>query len=154
MDAPLRRLTPWVLLTLTAVVWFEDWLPLEGLQKTFGEDGLLRFVLGIVCIYTMFLVIERQRMEKRFTEVLGQFKQFYDARAKAKAGADASGKNLEAIRILVAALASAEAEVRESAESNLKRLTGNDFGSDPKAWEAWLEATGNTGETSPTEPQE
>jgi hypothetical protein len=152
MDGPLRRLTPWVLLTLAAVVWFEEVLPLEGLRKAFGADGLIRFVLGIVCIYTMFLVIERQRMEKRFTDVLGQFKQFYEARASAQEGAAAGDKSMEAIRILVAALSAADPEVRSSAATNLKRLTGNDFGADPKAWQAWLEAQAHAGEggTTPT----
>lgn len=145
MDGPLRRLTPWVLLTLAAAVWFEDVLPLDGLRKSFGEDGLIRFVLGVVCIYTMFLVIERQRMEKRFTAVLGQFKQFYDARAQAKGGAGGSEKSMEAIRILVAALSAPDPEVRDSAVTNLKRLTGNDFGADPRAWQAWLEATESAG---------
>ena len=72
----------------------------------------------------------------------------------AKDGAETSDKSKEAIRILTAALSSADPEVRTSAESNLKRLTGNDFGSDPKAWEAWLEATDNAGGTTAEDPQD
>ena len=52
-------------------------------------------------------------------------------------------KELEAVSILAAALESDDAEVVESAYKNLKRLTGEDFGRDPKAWHAYVESTRN-----------
>ena len=148
MDRTLRRLTPIVLIALGVIVWFEGALMPASLRDTFGDKGLLRFVVGILCFYTMFLVLERQHMEVKFTQVLGQFKEFYDKRAAIKeAGIDAA-KSLEAITILLAALSSTEADVAESAYTNLKRLTGKDFGRDPTAWEAFVEATRNAGENT------
>ena len=146
MDNTLRRMTPIVLIALAVIVWFEDALLPQSLRDGLGDKGLLRFVVGLLCFYTMFLVIERQRMEVKFTRVLGQFKEFYEKRAAAKEGGVDHAKSAEAIAILVAALASAEADVVESAYANLKRLTGKDFGRDPKAWQAFAEAGRNAGD--------
>ena len=139
MDDLLRRLTPFVLVILAGAVWFEGYLPLGSLGELFGENGLPRFVIGILCLYIAMLVIERQRMEARFTGVLASFKDFYAKRAAAPPAQVDQAKSFEAIRILVAALHSPEAEVRDSAFDNLKRLTGKDFGLAPGAWENWLE---------------
>lgn len=159
MDQALRRITPVVLLVLALLVWFEPLLPLDGIRERLGETGLLRFVTGVLCIYCLLLVMERQRMEARFTEVLGTFQKFYRARsarsghgsgdaAAAGAGdpAAASGpgsdeeseQSLAAVAILTAALGSAEADLRETAVENLQRLTGQEFGDDQAAWQAWL----------------
>ena len=130
MDGFLKKATPAVLILLGLFSWFETFL----LGK---EVGLTRFVLGVLCIYTAMLVVERQRMEARFAEVLGTFKDFYTQRKEAQKGADAE-KGLEAVGILIAALDSPDEGVRQSAEENLKRLTGKDFGRDVNAWSAWL----------------
>ncbi|MEE2887325.1 MAG: hypothetical protein VX951_07820 [Planctomycetota bacterium] len=129
MDGIFRKLTPIVLILLGLSVWFEP--------QVIPDAGVLRFVVGVLCLYTALLVFERHRMELRFTQVLGSFKQFYSERA-AGAGSVDKDKGLEAVRILVAALDSPEAAVRETAEENLKRLTGKDFGSDSAAWTGWL----------------
>jgi hypothetical protein len=134
-----------VLVALALIVWFESVLLPQSLRDSFGDKGLLRFVIGILCFYTMFLVVERQRMETKFTQVLGQFKEFYEKRAAVQEGGLDGGKSLEAMSILAAALASPEADVVESAYANLKRLTGKDFGRDQAAWEAYIEATRNAG---------
>ena len=147
MDSTLRRLTPILLVALALIVWFEDTLLPTGMRDAFGDKGLLRFVVGLLCFYTMFLVVERQRMEVKFTQVLGQFKEFYEKRAAVKEGGLDTEKSLEAVSILVAALASAEADVVESSYANLKRLTGKDFGRDHKAWQAYVEASRNAGES-------
>jgi len=137
MDRFLRKLTPIVLILLGLSVWFEPQL--------LPDTGVQRFVVGVLCLYTAMLVFERQRMELRFTQVLGSFKQFYADRA---AGTVDRQKGREAIRILVAALDSPEEAVRKAAEDNLKRLTGKDFGSDSAAWsgglaqsEGWADAS-------------
>ena len=129
MDGFLRKLTPIVLVLLGLSVWIEP--------QVMPDAGVLRFVVGVLCLYTALLVFERQRMELRFTQVLGSFKQFYSERSAAAGPVDKE-KGLEAVRILVAALDSPEPAVRETAEENLKRLTGKDFGSDSSAWTGWL----------------
>lgn len=143
MDGFLRRLTPVVLIALAIGVWFESQL--------LGDVGVLRFTVGVLCFYTALLVLERQRMEVRFTQVLSSFKKFYEDRTAAKEGLDPQ-KGMEAVSILIAALTSAEAEVRESALLNLKRLTGKDFGFDSAAWQRWLVETradsGDAGQAS------
>ena len=138
MDSFLRRATPLVLLCLAAIVWFEKSLPLGSLGEFLGESGLLRFVVGLLCLYTLMLVIERQRMELRFTQVLASFKDFYQQHSTDSDERD-TAKSLEAVGILIAAVDSVEPTVRESAHSNLKRLTGKDFGQDRQAWQDWLD---------------
>lgn len=138
MDSFLRRATPLVLLSLALIVWFEKSLPLGIVGEFLGDSGLLRFVVGLLCLYTLMLVIERQRMEQRFTQVLASFKDFYQQHASPQDEVD-TAKSLEAVGILVAALDSAEPEVRKSAHANLKRLTGKDFGHDRQAWQKWLQ---------------
>ena len=132
MDRTLRRLTSIILLALAVLAWFEESL--------FGEDkGLLRVTVGILCIYVLLLVLERQRLEDKFMQLLATLKNIKTGAASVEDHVDGA-KTLEAVSILIAALGSVEAEVRNSAEENLKRLTGKDFGADAKGWQGWLEA--------------
>jgi hypothetical protein len=132
MDGFLRKITPVVLVLLGLFAWLEPMLV--------GDRGVLRVAVCVLCFYTAMLIFERQRMEMRFGEVLGSFKQFYSDRS-AGAGSVTSEKGLEAVRILVAALDSPEEEVRQTAYENLKLLTGNDFGLSLEGWSRWLEKT-------------
>jgi hypothetical protein len=139
MDGFLRRATPIVLLLMAALAWFEKWLPgHEAMARRFGEDGVLRFVLGLLCVYMVLSVVERQRMEYQFKQLLGAFKDFHEQVRGAGGGAEVERKKLEAAQLLTEALASPQAEIRQKAAGNLKRLTGQDFGEDPDAWRAWL----------------
>lgn len=131
-------MTPLVLIALAIGVWFENLL--------LGDDkGVLRFTVGVLCFYIALLVIERQRMEVRFTQVLASFKQFYADRSAARDGLDPE-KSRQAVGILIAALAAADAEVRSSALANLKRLTGKDYGLDRDAWEGWFARSASAGD--------
>lgn len=144
MDGMLRKITPVVLILLGLLVW------LAPLVKT--DSGVLRFVVGVLCLYTALLVFERQRMELRFTQVMGSFKKFYADRAAATESLDPE-KGLEAVTILLAALDSPDEIVRQTAHDNLKRLTGKDFGSDPNSWAGWLEEARRTaGQGGPETP--
>lgn len=49
-------------------------------------------------------------------------------------------KRLEAVRILIQALASDDNQVVDTAHEELKRLTEQDHGRDPEAWRRWLRA--------------
>ncbi|MHC5070287.1 MAG: hypothetical protein ACYTGO_07340, partial [Planctomycetota bacterium] len=81
MDSFLKRITPLILLLMAGLAFFEHWLPgANRIAAMVGADGVLRFVIGVLCIYVMLLVLERQSLDARFTRVLETFKQFYAAR--------------------------------------------------------------------------
>ncbi|MCB9868554.1 MAG: hypothetical protein H6837_01780 [Planctomycetes bacterium] len=130
MDAALRRLTPLLLAALALLVWFEE--------RLFGRQvGMVRLTVGLLCIYTLLLVLERQRLDQRFTELLANFRRYFEERGGARETVDPR-KQIEAATILAAALHSTDPTVRDTAASNLKRLTGKDFGADPVAWQRWI----------------
>ena len=145
MDSTLQRATPIVLLVLAGLAWFGKFLPgYDGLTRSFGEAAVLRFVTGVLCLYMVMLVLERQRMERAFKDVLGAFRQFHAERA---GGGGAAGGEVrtaedaqeEALRLLVGSLSSPDAKVRGLAAGNLQRLTGQSFGEDAAAWTRWLD---------------
>lgn len=137
MDRLLRRATLWVLVAMAFAVWFE--------RSIFGEDrGVLRVVVGVLCIYVALHSLERQRLELAFRHVLGALKQFRGGAAAGVAAPLAGAppvaspdEGAEALRILVEAVRRGGAAAPVAVE-NLRRLTGQDFGLDPGAWEAWL----------------
>jgi len=138
----LRNSVPLMLLALTFLVWGERCVPgRDHLVDTWGEDGFLRLVVGLLCLFTYVQWLERQRLAESFTRVLKIFKEFQEARLRG-AGGDGLRDNeqkLEAVRILVASLDSAsDASVRAQSLAHLRRLTGQDFGDDVQAWRDWL----------------
>jgi len=137
MDRWLRRTTPLVLLVLAGLAWFERLLPgHEFLAREFGDQFVLRFVLGVLCLYVLMLVLERQHMEQLFKQVLAQFRGLRGAESGSAPGDDQAKQ--EAVQILIAALSSDDPKVRAGAASNLERLTGERLGDDQTAWQAWL----------------
>jgi hypothetical protein len=96
MDSFLKRITPLILLLMAGLAFFEHWLPgANRIAAMVGADGVLRFVIGVLCIYVMLLVLERQSLDARFTRVLETFKQFYAARAGAAAGEEQADEKME-----------------------------------------------------------
>ena len=141
MDRFLRSATPILLLALAGLAWFERWLPIhDRLVEHFGPDGVLRFVTGLLCVYMVLLVLERQRMQRDFKEVLDAFRTFHSESHGSRSDAVAQR---EAIEILIGALASGDAVVRESSALHLRRLTGQDLGQDAAAWRRWLATQSN-----------
>lgn len=145
MDRFLKRITPVVLLLMALLVFFERVLPgSDAIARLVGSDGVVRFVVGVLCIYVMLLVIERQSLDARFTQVLQTFKDFYAARTGTATSEQQTDERIEqarkeALPILVAALESQDPKVRQTALDNLRRLTGKDLGMDPAAWRQHLE---------------
>lgn len=136
MDRLIRHAAPLVLLGLAVLVWFERWIPgREWIAANIGEDAILRFVVGCVCVYAAVLIVERQQMGALFKKVLEQFKRFHESQGRLRSEDDEASR-AEAIRILASAMASEDAEVRASAHKNLVRLCGKDVGEDPAAWRA------------------
>jgi hypothetical protein len=141
MDRLLRRATPVVLLAMAGLVWFERVLPGgEGFRRTLGDDAVLRFVTGVLCLYMLLWILERHRLERMFKEVLAAFRDFHGAGAAARGEAARGSERQDALRILVAALGSGDAEVRAKAAKHLGRMTGQDFGEDAERWRRWLDA--------------
>ena len=150
MDSFLKRITPLVLLAMAVLVLCERWLPgADRIAEWVTKDGVMRFVVAVLCIYVMLLVLERQSLDARFTRVLETFKHFYAARAGAAAAGEgqtdekmAEAKKA-ALPILLAAVESEDPKVREAALENLRRLTGKDLGTDAAAWRQQLEGAEN-----------
>ena len=136
MDRFLRIATPLILLGLALLVWFETFLRNESATPWLGETGVLRFAVGVLCLYAILLVVEQQRMAHAFKEVLQAFKRFHEARD----GRDGRQEpRREAVSLLVGALSSQDPQIRKNAVEHLQRLTGQDFGEDRARWLQWLE---------------
>jgi hypothetical protein len=139
-DALFRQITPLVLLGVLLVVVFEPWVPGgPWLRERFGEQAVLRACIAALVCYVLILWGEALRLHAMLTNVLGAFRQFTEhARAPAGDAAKNPKARLEAARLLIAALGSADASIRATSRHNLTRLVGEDLGDDPAAWTAWL----------------
>lgn len=144
-EAQFRQLTPLLLLGVLVVVVAEPWLPgAAWVRERFGDQALLRACVAALLCYVLILWGETLRLHTLFTGVLQAFRQFRDSQGAGGGGAQASaGRNLEAkreaARLLIAALRSDDASIRQSSRQNLARLAGEDLGDDPAAWQRWLE---------------
>lgn len=134
----LRNAVPLMLLALCLLVWGERCVPgRAGFVEQFGEDGLLRVVVGLLCLLVYVLWLNQQRMTDSFTRLLRLFKEAQEERVRGGGGDEA--KRLEAVRLLVASLGSEDAELRAKSRAHLQRLTGVDHGEDASAWAQWLD---------------
>ena len=136
-DALFRQLTPLFLLGVLAAIVFEPWVP-GGvwLRERFGETAVLRACTAALGLYVLLLWGESLRLHALLTGLLQAFRDFRGDRAP-----DASRNpkaRLEAARLLIAALASADPEVRASSHHNLQRLAGVDLGPAVGPWQQWL----------------
>ena len=141
-DALFRQLTPLLLLGVLVVVVAEPWLPGSAwVRERFGEQALLRVCVAALVCYMLILWGESLRLHTLLTGVLQAFRQFRDSQGggnAVSAGRNAEAKR-EAARLLIAALRSDDASIRQSSRQNLARLAGEDHGDDPAAWQRWLE---------------
>lgn len=149
-DALFRQLTPLLLLGVLVVVVAEPWLPGSAwVRERFGEQALLRVCVAALVCYVLILWGEALRLHTILTGVLQAFRQFRDSQGGGGGGASA-GRNAEAkreaARLLIAALRSDDASIRQSSRTNLARLAGEDLGDDPAAWQRWLERQGPRGD--------
>ena len=140
MSRFLRIATPLILLGLALLVWLEPVLRHEGATPWLGETGVIRFALGILCLYVLVNAVEQQRMGAAFKQVLEAFKRFHENRA-----AEGGEPRREAVALLVGALASEDPGIRANAVQHLERLTGENFGEDLQRWQEWLETAGKPG---------
>lgn len=140
LEAVFRQLTPLVLLFTVFAVVFEPWMPESmWLRSMFGSGVLLRGCTAVLGFYVLLLWGESIRLHTVLTGVLQAFRQFDGTRGgKDPAAARNPKTRLEAAKLLIAAMKSDEAEIRETSRHNLTRLVGKDLGNDPAAWQKWL----------------
>jgi len=139
-DALFRQVTPLFLLLVLGVVVFEPWLPVPAwLSSSLGANLVLRACVAALALYVLVLWGESIRLHTVLTGVLHAFRQYEGDRSGKESGAARHPKaRLEAAKLLIAALKSDEAEIRETSRHNLTRLAGKDLGNDPAAWQKWL----------------
>ncbi len=146
MGETLRNLTPLALLGLCALVWFESCIPgANSIEQNLGETAVLRFVVGLLCLFVLVLMAERQHLNTVFQQMLGRLQQLQsragggggEAVPEASGPDEAKLKN-DAMAILVAALDADDPSVRQNAVTNLERLTGQKFGTDAARWRQYM----------------
>lgn len=133
-----RQLTPLVLLVIALVALFGQSLPgASWLVGKLGETALLGMCVCLLSLYVLLLWGETLRLHVLMTSVLRELVAFRNQRA-AEAQGRPLAQRLEAVRLLLPALASSDEQVRTKSLKNLSLLTGQDFGEDIEAWKGWL----------------
>lgn len=140
MAETLRNLTPLALLGLCLLVWLERCVPgSSAIADNLGETAVLRLVVGLLCLFVLILMVERQQIHSLLQQLMLRLQQAQaGAGDQAKPG-DAKTK-VEAMSILAAALEADDPKVRQSAVHNLERLSGEKFGADVARWRQYIEA--------------
>ena len=139
-----RQLTPIFLLGVALVALCGQWLPgSDWVAKTFGPNFVLGFCVFLLAGYVILLWGESLRLHAMMSAVLKELIEFKNRRAgdpSAPQAARSESQRLEAARLLVPALTSADPKVAASARRNLSLLVGKDLGADQAAWQAWIVA--------------
>lgn len=94
-----------------------------------GDGGIARFFLGFLFLYFGGVVRDKNQLRQTLTGFMKIIRQ--------QIGGGDPEQDRAAVDILLTALNSDKPEVKEKALYNLKRLTGQDLGSDPEPWKAW-----------------
>ena len=141
MIGRLHRLAPWALVALGLLVWLGPSLPgYERLERTLGEEPILRFAVGILCFYVLVLEAGRRHVQAGYRRLVESLRQVVGTGRGTAAAEDAARR--QAVEVLVGALESRDPSVRRTALEHLERLTGEKLGEDPAAWRAWLGRVG------------
>ncbi|MCA8949293.1 MAG: hypothetical protein KDE27_07310 [Planctomycetes bacterium] len=141
VDQLFRQVTPLFLLLVVGAVVFEPWFPGgDWLRSNLGETIVLRGAVAMLGLYVLLLWGESLRLNAILGGVLKAFRDHGGGEGgSVKAGRNPKAR-LEAAKLLIAALSSDDAEVRETSRHNLGRLAGRDLGADPGPWRDWLAA--------------
>jgi hypothetical protein len=135
----LRQLSPLVILGIAAVALLAPVLPgAAWVAEHFGANFVLGFCVCILSLYVLLLWGETIRLHGMLTAVLKALQDFKAGKPAEAKAEDQRRHRLEAVRLLIPALTSADAKVRESSHDNLVRLIGKDLGKTPAAWQSWL----------------
>jgi len=118
-----------------------DWV---GVDPPEGFTELpYRIVLPFVLIAVGFVQLENLRMRTHMAELIGAIR---TAVGQARAGRPDASPEMkgEAIRILLKSLKSDDPTVRRTSAEQLAKLTGQQLGEDPAAWERWWQENKKT----------
>lgn len=137
-----RQLTPVFLLGVALVALCGQWLPgADWIAKTLGPNFVLGFCVFLLAGYVILLWGESLRLHAMMSAVLKELIEFKNRRAgdaSSPQAARSDVQRLEAARLLVPALTSADPKVSASARRNLSLLVGKDLGADPSGWQSWI----------------
>lgn len=114
------------------------WLRMPLLEAWLGDAALLRLCVVALALLAALQWGESARQRAMLTGLLTALRALRQSAPSAPRAADAATQ-LEAAKLLLAAMRSADAEVRRLGHQNLVAMAGEDHGQDPAAWQAWLE---------------
>jgi hypothetical protein len=111
-------------------------------QSPEDQSSLLRVVASGLCLVLVFLLFQVRDLRRK---VLVMDYVLDDVRFGA-----GTRRDRDAVDILIRALRTPDAEVRETAQRTLRKLCGKDLGKDPEVWEAWWKASRSTFTRAPS----
>ncbi|MGE3354791.1 MAG: hypothetical protein AB7O84_23885, partial [Planctomycetota bacterium] len=134
-----RQLTPLVLLGIALAALFGPLLPgAAWVAQHLGATFFLGFCVFLLSLYVLLLWGESLRQHALMTSLLKELMEFRNRRAGEVQGRPLAQK-LDAVRLLLPALASGDEKVRSTSRRNLSLLVGQDLGDDVAAWQRWLD---------------
>jgi hypothetical protein len=115
-----------------ALLFFAAWIALKP-DSIEGADLVVRIGLAAQFLVLSIFVGEVVALRSHLSMLLHALR----TATSGGTGEEAKRDDRAAVDILIRALDSREANTREKAHKNLKRLTGQDLPADRAAWEAW-----------------
>jgi hypothetical protein len=138
-EALFRQFTPLVVLGIAVVALVGPWLPgADWVAQHFGDTFVLGFCVFLLGLYVLLLWGESLRLHAMLSAVLRELLEFKKGRA-AEVQARPQAHKIEAVRLLLPALASPDPKIRATSRRNLALLVGQDLGDDVAAWQGWLD---------------
>ena len=101
----------------------------DTLDSWIGHRNIIYLGMGFLFFYTAVLVAEKNHMRQKFIGLLQEIQRYFY-------GADYAQIS-EAVVILIKVLLQEDEKVKENAAKQLRRLTGQDFGTHHAKWNAW-----------------
>jgi hypothetical protein len=121
---------PFIVLWGLAFIISAFWSPLrEGINSWIGEVNFLFLGVGFLFFYTAVLVAEKNLMRSRFLNILEEMQEFFLGKGHKQ--------KIEAVGILIDALERGNEDAATTAARELRRLTGQDFGTHHEQWNTW-----------------
>jgi hypothetical protein len=127
-----RALAVFLFLVGLWVVFAPGFLGWNDLRERGLESAVLRLLVGSLFVFVSGTLIERRRTQRALGDVHEALNMLVYGRNYRR--------DREAVEILLRALRSKDAEVREKAWKSLRDLTGCDFALDAEVWESWWKA--------------
>lgn len=134
-----RQLTPLVLLGTALVALLGPWLPgAAWVAEHIGPTVLLGCCVFLLTLYVLLLWGETLRLHALLTAVLKELIEFRNRRAAEVQQGRPLAQRLEAVKLLLPALESGDATIRQTSRRNLTLLVGKDLGEGAEPWRRWV----------------